>query len=160
MLCILLHSILCFNAYYSIFTAYSRTEAEIQLPLKRFSDSSVFSLIRAGWCEEGHPATKNSLQHPWQDPLASHPTEDQVQGRCPGLQVHPWNSPTIPIGDAQRSCEHRWPTIPSICRAWGPRCSTVQNCQIRLPNVRCFGSHFLEHVDDWTQKFQFNWSCF
>ena len=26
-------------------------------------DSSVSSLIQVGWCEEGHPATKNSLQH-------------------------------------------------------------------------------------------------
>ena len=26
------------------------TEAEIQLPLKRFPDSSVFSLISTGWC--------------------------------------------------------------------------------------------------------------
>ena len=38
------------------------TEAEIQLPLKRFPDSSVSSLILVGWCEEGHPATKNLLQ--------------------------------------------------------------------------------------------------
>ena len=42
-------------------------EVEIQLPLKRFLDSSVSSLIQAGWCEEGHPATKNSLQYPWVD---------------------------------------------------------------------------------------------
>ena len=27
------------------------TEAEIQLPLKRFPDSSVSSPIRTGWCE-------------------------------------------------------------------------------------------------------------
>ena len=39
------------------------TEVEIQLPLKRFPDSRVSSLIRVGWCEEGHPATKNLLQH-------------------------------------------------------------------------------------------------
>ena len=39
------------------------TEAEIQLPLKRFPDSSISSLILVGWCEEGHPATKNLLQH-------------------------------------------------------------------------------------------------
>ena len=89
-----------------------------------------------------------------------HPTEDQVQDWCSGLQVPPWNSPTIPIGDAQRSRGHRWSTIPPICRAWGPRCSTFQNCRIRLPNVRCFGSHFLELVDEWTQKFQSNWTCF
>ena len=34
------------------------TEAEIQPP----PDSSVSSLILVGWCEEGHPATKNLLQ--------------------------------------------------------------------------------------------------
>ena len=39
------------------------TEAKIQLLLKRFSDSSVSSLIQVGWCEEGHSATKNLLQH-------------------------------------------------------------------------------------------------
>ena len=39
------------------------TEVEIQLLLKRFPDSSVSSLILVGRCEEGHPATKNSLQH-------------------------------------------------------------------------------------------------
>ena len=39
------------------------TEVEIQPPLKSFPDSSVSSLIQAGWGEEGHPATKNSLQH-------------------------------------------------------------------------------------------------
>ena len=38
-------------------------EAKIQLPLKRFPDSSVSSLILVGWCEEGHCATKTSLQH-------------------------------------------------------------------------------------------------
>ena len=32
-------------------------EAEIQLPLKWFADSSVSSLIRVGCCEEGHPTT-------------------------------------------------------------------------------------------------------
>ena len=73
-----------------------------------------------------------------------------------GLQVHPWNSPAIPIGDAQRSCGHCRPTIPPICRAWGPRCPTFQDGQIRLPNVRCFGSNLLELVDERTQKFQFN----
>ena len=31
--------------------------------MKRLPDSSVSSLIQAGRCEEGHPATKNSLQH-------------------------------------------------------------------------------------------------
>ena len=30
----------------------------MQLPLKRFPDSSVSSLILVGWCEEGHPATR------------------------------------------------------------------------------------------------------
>ena len=36
--------------------------------LKRFPDSSVSSLIRAGWwCEEGHPVIKTSLQYPWVD---------------------------------------------------------------------------------------------
>ena len=39
------------------------TEVEIQLPLKKFPDSSVSSLIQAGWCEEGHPATKKSLKN-------------------------------------------------------------------------------------------------
>ena len=39
------------------------TEVEIQLPPKRLPDYGVSSLIRAGWCEEGIPATKNSLQH-------------------------------------------------------------------------------------------------
>ena len=39
------------------------TEAEIQLPLKSFPDSSASSLIQAGWCEEGYPATKNLLQY-------------------------------------------------------------------------------------------------
>ena len=32
---------------------------------KMFPDYSAFSLIRAGWHEEGHPAIKNSLQYPW-----------------------------------------------------------------------------------------------
>ena len=40
-------------------------EAEIQPPLKSFPDSSVSSLIRADWCEFGHPATENSLQYLW-----------------------------------------------------------------------------------------------
>ena len=43
------------------------SEVEIKLPLKRFPDSSVSSLILVGWCEEGHPATKNSLQYPRAD---------------------------------------------------------------------------------------------
>ena len=43
------------------------TEAEIQLLLKRYPDSSVSSLIQIGWGEEGHPATKNLLQYPWVD---------------------------------------------------------------------------------------------
>ena len=38
-------------------------DAEIQLPLNRFPDSSVSSLILVGWREEGHPVTKNLLQH-------------------------------------------------------------------------------------------------
>ena len=38
-------------------------EAEIQLPMKTFPDSSVFSIIQIGWCAEGHPVTKNLLQH-------------------------------------------------------------------------------------------------
>ena len=38
---------------------HNGTEAEIQLLLKRFPDSSISSLILAGWCEEGHPTTKN-----------------------------------------------------------------------------------------------------
>ena len=38
-------------------------EAEIQLSLKRFPDSRISSLILIGLREEGHPATKNSLQH-------------------------------------------------------------------------------------------------
>ena len=42
---------------------YYGTEAEIQLPLKRLPDSRVPFLILDGWCEEMHPATKNSLQH-------------------------------------------------------------------------------------------------
>ena len=41
------------------------TEVEIQLSLKRFPYSSVSSLTRIG--VERHPATKNSLQHPWVD---------------------------------------------------------------------------------------------
>ena len=40
------------------------TEAEIQLPLKSFPDSSISSLIPVDWCEEEHPATKNLLQNP------------------------------------------------------------------------------------------------
>ena len=38
---------------------HTMQRAEIQLLLKRFPDSSIFSLILAGWCEEGHSATKN-----------------------------------------------------------------------------------------------------
>ena len=68
------------------------------------------------------------------DLQTENPAEDQVQDWCPGLQVPPWNSPAIPIGDAQRSCGHCRPTIPPICRAWGPRCPTFQDGQIRLPN--------------------------
>ena len=39
------------------------TEVEIKLQLNRFPDSSVSSLIQAGWCEGRHPATKYSLQY-------------------------------------------------------------------------------------------------
>ena len=39
-------------------------EAEIQLPLKMFPDSSVSSLMVG---MEGHPTTKNLLQNPWVD---------------------------------------------------------------------------------------------
>ena len=35
----------------------------IQLPLKRLPDSSISSLTRADWRQEGHPVTKNSFQH-------------------------------------------------------------------------------------------------
>ena len=38
------------------------TEVEIQLRWRGPPDSSVSSLNLFGWCEEGHPATKNSLQ--------------------------------------------------------------------------------------------------
>ena len=34
------------------------TEADIQQALKKFPDSSVSSLIRVGWCEEGLPPPK------------------------------------------------------------------------------------------------------
>ena len=44
------------------------TEAEIQLPLKRFPDSSDSSLILAGWCEERHPAPRKlAPTFPWID---------------------------------------------------------------------------------------------
>ena len=39
----------------------TRMEAEIQLPLSRFQRVSF--LILVGWCEEGHPANNNLLQH-------------------------------------------------------------------------------------------------
>ena len=42
-------------------------EVEIQLRLQRFLDSSVSSLILAGWFEEGHPATKNLLPYQYVD---------------------------------------------------------------------------------------------
>ena len=32
-----------------------------------FQISGISSLIRASWCEEGHPATKNTIQYPWVD---------------------------------------------------------------------------------------------
>ena len=44
--------------------AESGKEAEIQLWLKRFPDSSVSSLISVGWCEEGHPTTKTCSNIP------------------------------------------------------------------------------------------------
>ena len=41
-------------------------EVEIQLPLKRFPDSRVSSLIRTGWCKEGIPPPKaRSNAHGW-----------------------------------------------------------------------------------------------
>ena len=40
-----------------------KTRVGIQLSLKRLPDSSVSSLIRAGWRQEGHPVTKNLFQH-------------------------------------------------------------------------------------------------
>ena len=44
---------------------YNGTESEIQLPLKRFPDSSVSSLIPVGWCEEGKgfppPETRSNI---------------------------------------------------------------------------------------------------
>ena len=53
-----------YNIYIIVLLYFTRgTEAEIQLPLKRFPDSSLSSLILVGWCEEGHPTTKNLLQH-------------------------------------------------------------------------------------------------
>ena len=36
-----------------------RYRGRTQLPLKRLPDSSIFSLIQAGWRQEGHPVTKN-----------------------------------------------------------------------------------------------------
>ena len=39
------------------------TEAKLKLSLKRWPDSSVSSLIRAGWRQEGHLVTKISFQH-------------------------------------------------------------------------------------------------
>ena len=51
----------CF--FIQILCNHDGTEAEIQLPLKSFPDSSVSSLIPPGWCEEGCPTTKNSLKH-------------------------------------------------------------------------------------------------
>ena len=54
-------------------------EVEIQLPLKRFPDSSVSSLNRTG-CVKGHLATKNSLQYPWVDNwLAIFPLSGRVE---------------------------------------------------------------------------------
>ena len=44
---------------------YLGTETEIQLPLKRFPDSGVSSLIWTGWCGGAYPAIKTSLQYPW-----------------------------------------------------------------------------------------------
>ena len=48
-------------------SVFNGMEPEIQLPLKRFPDSGFFHLMRAGWFEEGLPATENSLQYPWVD---------------------------------------------------------------------------------------------
>ena len=42
------------EAEFNFHLNYNVTEAEIQLPLKRFPDSSVSSLIRAGWWQEEH----------------------------------------------------------------------------------------------------------
>ena len=43
------------------------TEVEIQLPLKRFPDSSVTGPNPNWFGVEGHHATKNLLQYPWVD---------------------------------------------------------------------------------------------
>ena len=62
--------------YYSQYVAYvapgfylsdSRygTEAEIQLPLKRFPDSSVSSVIRVGWCEDYIPVDRRTINALW-----------------------------------------------------------------------------------------------
>ena len=57
------------NGYLLVYLIHGYTlviyemEAEIQLLLKRYPDSSVSSLILVGWCEEGHPATKTLLRH-------------------------------------------------------------------------------------------------
>ena len=52
-----------FSMWGSEFLLVYGTDVEIQLPLKRFPDSSVSTLILVGWCEEGHPANKNLLKH-------------------------------------------------------------------------------------------------
>ena len=39
------------------------TEAEIQIQLKQLPDSSISSLILAGWQQEGHPV-KKTLDYP------------------------------------------------------------------------------------------------
>ena len=41
------------------------TEAEIQLPLKRFPDSSVSSLIPTGWCGRASHRQKLAPTFPW-----------------------------------------------------------------------------------------------
>ena len=41
-----------------LYQTYRGTEVEIQLPLKRFPDSSYSFLIQGGWCEKGHLVTK------------------------------------------------------------------------------------------------------
>ena len=49
----------CFFKFYY----YRVRRRKFNFPLKRFPDSSKPSRILVGWREEGHPATKNLLQH-------------------------------------------------------------------------------------------------
>ena len=51
---------------HSMNTFLTGTEAEIQLPLKRFPDSSVSSLIPTDWCGRASHH-QNLLQFPWVD---------------------------------------------------------------------------------------------